>query len=102
VIGYMHQQAIDDLPESGSEIVVSRAHDDYIVPVYTQDELYRSVRAARQIAIEQERERWLKAAAAALEILDELPTWQNVGHACKLLRECVGPNVELTGRTRSG
>ena len=40
-----------------------------------------------------ERERWLKAAAAALELLDDLPVWSNAGHACQLLREALGPNV---------
>ena len=41
-----------------------------------------------------ERERWLKAAAAALEVLDDLPAWSNAAHACKLLRDALGPNVE--------
>ena len=44
-----------------------------------------------------ERERWLKAAAAALEALDDLPTWSNAAHACKLLRDALGPNVKLNG-----
>lgn len=45
------------------------------------------------IAVAAERERWLKAAEAALEILDDLPEWSNAAHACQLLRECVGPNA---------
>ena len=40
-----------------------------------------------------ERERWLKAATAALELLDDLPVWSNAAHACKLLRDALGPNV---------
>ena len=40
-----------------------------------------------------ERERWLKAAAAALEVIDDLPAWSNGAHACQLLREALGPNV---------
>ena len=42
----------------------------------------------------QERERWVTAAAAALEVLDDLPAWSNAAHACKLLRDALGPNVE--------
>ena len=40
----------------------------------------------------QERERWVTAAAAALEVLDDLPAWSNAAHACKLLRDALGPN----------
>lgn len=52
-------------------------------------------------AVAAERERWEKAARAALEVMDDLPTWNNAGHACNLLRECLGPNAG-DNRTRSG
>lgn len=44
-------------------------------------------------AVAAERERWMKAATAALDILDALPAWSNAGYACQLLREALGPNV---------
>ena len=50
---------------------------------------FRKVVAAASAA---ERERWMKASTAALEILDDLPAWSNAGHACQLLREALGPN----------
>ena len=40
-----------------------------------------------------ERERWRRAATAALEVMDDLPCWHNAGHACALLRELMTPNV---------
>ena len=43
-------------------------------------------------AVRAERERWMKAAVAALDILDALPAWSNAGHACQLLREASWPN----------
>ena len=49
---------------------------------------FRKVVAAAEAA---ERERWVKAATAALDVLDDLPTWSNSGYACNLLREAVGP-----------
>ena len=52
---------------------------------------------AREAAAE--RERWNKAAAAALEILDDLPSWSNAGHACKLLRDGLGHNAESSRDT---
>ena len=39
-----------------------------------------------------ESERWVTAAAAALEVLDDMPAWSNAAHACKLLRDALGPN----------
>jgi hypothetical protein len=45
---------------------------------------------ANQITAQQvEPVAWLKAAEAALEIMDELPVWQNAGYACQLLRDCI-------------
>lgn len=46
--------------------------------------------AAQQVAAE--RERWEKSANASLEVMDGLPQWSNAGHACNMLRACLGPN----------
>lgn len=48
---------------------------------YTTDQV-RTMLAA-------ERERWHKAATAALEVLDDLPAWSNAAHACHLLRDAL-------------
>lgn len=36
-----------------------------------------------------DRGRWIKAANAALELLDDMPVWGNAGYACNLLREAL-------------
>lgn len=54
---------------------------------------YGPHRAALLGDVASERERWQKAAAAALEVLDDPPPWSNAGHACNLLREAQAPNV---------
>lgn len=61
---------------------------------YDPDEVQARINAA----VAAERTQWIKAAEAALEILDELPLWWNTGFACGLLRNQMqrvkeGPNV---------
>ena len=55
--------------------------------------------AAVDASVAAECERWRKAAVAALEIMDDLPAWSNAGHACKLLRDAVGPDTSEPGVT---
>ena len=50
--------------------------------------------AGHAAAVAAERERWMKAATAALEVLDDLPAWSNAAHTCKLLRDVLGSNVD--------
>ena len=70
-------------------------------PLYDQAVLDEAVAAALDRRREYDdalvaagRERWMKAATAALEVLDDLPAWSNAAHACQLLREVMGPNAK--------
>ena len=61
--------------------------------VRNHDGSWAAAAVAFDAGVSAERERWMKAATAALDVLDDLPTWSNAGHACNLLREALRPNV---------
>ena len=47
------------------------------------------LRAERDAAVAAERERWIKPATAALEVLSDMPTWAGSGHAYELLSAAI-------------